>query len=419
MRTTIFFLLLVSSLICPTQLLEAQWVRTNTPETASPPWFEALITSGNNLFAGTWYFGFFLSTDHGLSWTSRDSGLTDHYVMSLGKSIIDSDTTIFAGTYGTGVFRTTNNGITWTPANSGLPVYNDGSGQFLTVQSILSFGNKVFAATYGQGVYSSTDAGDHWIASNHGIANSKVWSLAIKDTLIFANAGGLFRTNNYGQSWDSVAPWSGESIIVVGNRIIAGSEAVVFISTDDGTSWVPSNGTGWSVRTLFAIPDGNQNAKLLDGEQEGRVWLSTDLGMNWMPMSNGMDNYTTVNSFAIIGEQLYAGCNGSIWTIPLADITTSVNLQKNPAARHFSLGQNYPNPFNPTTTISFSIPSQQFVSLKIYDMLGREVTTLVSTELPQGYHSVQWNAENIPSGAYFYRLDAGTLKEVRSLVLLK
>jgi len=142
--------------------------------------------------------------------------------------------------------------------------------------------------------------------------------------------------------------------------------------------------------------------------------------MNWIPMSNGMDSYTTVNSFAVVGEQLYAGSDGhGIWTIPLADVTTQVNSLKSPALGQFALNQNYPNPFNPSTTISFSIPSLEFVSLKIYDILGREVTTLVSTQLAQGDHSVNWNAQNISSGVYFCRLEVGTHRQVRSLILIK
>jgi hypothetical protein len=85
----------------------------------------------------------------------------------------------------------------------------------------------------------------------------------------------------------------------------------------------------------------------------------------------------------------------------------------------FVLDQNYPNPFNPSTTISFSLPEKSFVSLKVFDLLGREVATLVSGELPAGNQSVQWNAANMPGGIYFYRLQAGTYSATKKLVLLK
>lgn len=98
---------------------------------------------------------------------------------------------------------------------------------------------------------------------------------------------------------------------------------------------------------------------------------------------------------------------------------TSVKRSSNDLPAHFNLDQNYPNPFNPVTTISFSLPSKSFVSLKVYDSLGREVITILSEELPAGTYSKQWNAADLPSGIYFYRLQAGSFTETKKLVLLK
>ncbi len=85
----------------------------------------------------------------------------------------------------------------------------------------------------------------------------------------------------------------------------------------------------------------------------------------------------------------------------------------------FALNQNYPNPFNPTTTISFALPSRSFVSLKVFDILGREVSTIVSGELQAGSYTRQWNASTFASGVYFYRLQAGSFVQTRELVLLR
>ena len=87
--------------------------------------------------------------------------------------------------------------------------------------------------------------------------------------------------------------------------------------------------------------------------------------------------------------------------------------------RGYELTQNYPNPFNPATTISFSVPAQSFVSLKIFDALGREISTLVSEQLFAGTYSRQWDAAGLPSGVYFYRLRAGLFIETKKLVLLR
>ena len=85
----------------------------------------------------------------------------------------------------------------------------------------------------------------------------------------------------------------------------------------------------------------------------------------------------------------------------------------------FTLFQNYPNPFNPNTTITFGLPLESFVSLKIFDALGREVSMLASEELRAGTHTRQWNAAALPSGVYFYRLQAGSFTETKKLLLLR
>lgn len=85
----------------------------------------------------------------------------------------------------------------------------------------------------------------------------------------------------------------------------------------------------------------------------------------------------------------------------------------------FILAQNYPNPFNPTTKISFKIPSKEFVTLKVYDVLGSEVSTLVNEEKPAGNYSVTFNAYSLSSGTYFYRLSSGSFTEVKKMILIK
>jgi sugar lactone lactonase YvrE len=99
---------------------------------------------------------------------------------------------------------------------------------------------------------------------------------------------------------------------------------------------------------------------------------------------------------------------------------TTTGVENTPEApRQFALSQNYPNPFNPSTTITFSLQSKTFVSLKIFDMLGREVAVLVNEQKPAGNYTRQWNAATMTSGVYFYRLQAGTYTETKKLVLLR
>jgi hypothetical protein len=87
--------------------------------------------------------------------------------------------------------------------------------------------------------------------------------------------------------------------------------------------------------------------------------------------------------------------------------------------KNFTLKQNFPNPFNPSTDISFDLLLSSFVSLKIFDITGREVATLISEKLSLGNHTRQWSANGLSSGVYFYRLQAGSYIETKKLVLVK
>ena len=99
--------------------------------------------------------------------------------------------------------------------------------------------------------------------------------------------------------------------------------------------------------------------------------------------------------------------------------TTTVGVNTLETIDGYVLGQNYPNPFNPATTISFSFPTQSFVSLRVFDALGREVSILLSEQLSAGTYARQWNATGLASGVYFYRLQAGPFVDVKKLVLLR
>ena len=85
----------------------------------------------------------------------------------------------------------------------------------------------------------------------------------------------------------------------------------------------------------------------------------------------------------------------------------------------FSLEQNYPNPFNPSTTIQFSIPSEGVIKLTVLNIIGEEIETLVNEYKTEGTHQVIFNAENIPSGIYFYKLDSGSFTQTRKMILIK
>jgi hypothetical protein len=87
--------------------------------------------------------------------------------------------------------------------------------------------------------------------------------------------------------------------------------------------------------------------------------------------------------------------------------------------KEYALAQNYPNPFNPSTTIGFAIPQGSFTTLKVYNILGQEVATLVNEEMKPGTYEVNWSASSNSSGVYLFRLQAGKFTETRRMILLK
>jgi hypothetical protein len=97
--------------------------------------------------------------------------------------------------------------------------------------------------------------------------------------------------------------------------------------------------------------------------------------------------------------------------------TSIANSEQNPVA--FKLEQNYPNPFNPVTQIAFQINSKSNVTLKIFDITGREIQTLVSSSLPEGYHTVQFDGRGLSSGVYFYTLTSDAFSVMKKMTLLK
>ncbi len=134
-----------------------------------------------------------------------------------------------------------------------------------------------------------------------------------------------------------------------------------------------------------------------------------------------------VNIWVTIGR----GNNGAVGTFFLLDDLSfgpalSVDEQRIDLPSGFELSRNYPNPFNPTTTLSFVISHPSFVTLTVYDVLGREVATLVNEVKQAGEYAVPWNAEGIASGVYLYRLSAGSVSgqagefmDIKKMLILK
>lgn len=149
------------------------------------------------------------------------------------------------------------------------------------------------------------------------------------------------------------------------------------------------------------------------------------------------DGYFTVDSNTIIGYegngviQFHGEVSRIAWNLPVAEshhgfsigvldsAVSNIGTPINKLPSQYHLSQNYPNPFNPSTVIEFSVPASQFVTLKVYNILGKEIATLVSDELKPGSHSYTFYSGNLAGGIYFYRLSAGEFNRTKKMVLVR
>jgi len=415
--------------------IRAQWVQTNGP---NEPYITHLLAipnaiGGTNLFASTRggslspdsVGGVFLSTNNGASWTSVNTGITRRYILSLAAS----ETTLFLGTLGArhGLYRSSNKGTTWTISDSGL----SGGNVWAIAATQDSIGKTTLLAATDFDVCRSTNNGTNWTQGSPGLTEPyqggyfpPVNDFAVSGTNVFAaTQDGVYLSTNNGASWtfrDSMMTYNQVYTIVVsrdGSTVFAGTNGNgMFRSTNNGTSWsVIDSGMpkSYYAVTSFSFSDTN----LFAGTTAG-VFLSTDKGTSWEAVNDGFTN-NYASSIVVCGTNLFAASGSNVWRRPLSEMITSVASHPVNLLTHFSLSQNYPNPFNPTTMISFFLPIRSFTSLKVFDILGREVSTLVSGELMAGPHTQQWNAEHMSSGLYFYRLQAGSFSATKKLLLLK
>ena len=197
----------------------------------------------------------------------------------------------------------------------------------------------------------------------------------------------------------------------------------VFRTTDAGNSWqsISSN-----------LPDAPVNDIIVDPDFAGRLFAATDVGVfitdnlgnSWSYLSENLPNspITDLVLHNPTSTLIAATFGRSMYSI---DLTTITNVKDEIASvNDFVLYQNYPNPFNPTTKIKFQIPDQvrndkSQVTLKVYDVLGNEVATLVNEEKPAGTYEVEFNGDNLPSGIYLYQLQEGSSTKTKKMVLLK
>ena len=280
------------------------------------------------------------------------------------------------------LFISTDSGDNWTqvtPSDTGFAVVA------LAVHP--TDPNTIFISRPNAEMLKSADGGENWEAIGSGLPDLCAMCLAVNPddpNILFTGMmmGGVYRSQNGGESWTQMC----SGLIPEGD--------ILDIAID------PSN-----TQVVYI------------GDRDSGVYYSTDGGDHWQPLQEGM-THRRINTLDISddGSVLYAGIEGDgVYRLGTpAETSVSPELSE---SIDWILTQNYPNPFNASTMIGYTIPISEMVSLKIYDLRGREVVTLVEERKQSGTYVVEWQAEDLPSGIYILRLAAGKHIETRKLIL--
>ena len=398
-------------------------------------WFE--ISCGYNFRLEKVYFtddlvGYMLgsgnllkTSDGGETWILLNP--TDHVIQNM--YFLNRDTGWVAGGEGT-ILKTTDGGATWK--------YQQFNGvQYSTLSSIFFIDDKN-GWSCGSGldvkggvILKTTDGGESWNLQQSG-ENSFIYSVCFTDInngWAVGDMGIMFSTIDGGTSW-----------IKEGSGTLSDLNAVSFKDNNEG--WVTGND---GIVLKYAPENGlpveltNFSASINSSNVELRWSTATELNNKgfeierkisntWETIGfvNGKGTTTDLTNYQFADELKSLNQTSTVYyRLKQVDFDGTYSYSKEAAVNFnliindFSLQQNYPNPFNPSTSINFSIPQNQQVTLKIYDILGNEVATLLNEAKQAGKYSVDFNASNLASGTYIYSLISGNYSQVRKMILIK
>ncbi len=434
------------------------------------------LLNPNVVYIGFKGEGIYKTTNGGTNWIEINSGFSNLIVRKI-VSHPGNPNILFAGTEIGGIYRTTTGGISWE--NVKQRIFDVYALAFDPVNP-----NKIYAGTYGDGLYKSIDGGSNWSLINTGLSNKKVWSIAVdpfNQAIVYsATDGGVFKSADGGLQWVKtnypsyygsysvlINP-TNSSILYVGSyeKVLQSSNAgsswselaanlsnnyimsltfkqaspnIIYYGGGDISSWdgtiyggiyrMALGGTIWyklvdKAYSTEIVINPSVSSEIYSSTRNEGIYCSRNSGDNWFKINNGLPTLT-VDGLCISGNSVYAAVrNGSIWK---TSTVTDMNENDNAIPVNYYLSQNYPNPFNPSTRIFYQIPQSGFVVLKVYDLLGREVSTLAKEYKNAGKYEIEFNASNLTSGVYFYRLQAGDpslrsgqgFSETKKLILLK
>ena len=352
---------------------------------------------------------FYRSTDFGDTWSVISSNFGP--ISAPCDIEVFADTSIILiGDNGTGIFRSTDYGLTWSQEYST-------SGEIPTVAVDLTNPGVAWATKWsgGGGLLKSTDFGDTWTAQN-GFNGTNMWGVHTQPTdgnVVIAgcySCGNTWRSKNSGQTWYQIPISSSNYQIAIVDSMNQFSaqgagfyklESQFFIPVEltSFTASVIKNDAQlfWSTATELNNL-GFEVEKSFDNENFEKIGFVPGFGTTTEPK-----NYSFTVENIVAGLQYYR-----IKQIDFDGTETVYNSVEveGPVPNEFALYQNHPNPFNPSTTISFSLPVDSDVKIRLYNMLGQTVSEILNKGFQAGTHEFEFNANGLSSGAYIYTIEA-------------
>ncbi|MGH1366307.1 MAG: ligand-binding sensor domain-containing protein [Calditrichia bacterium] len=370
----------------------------------------AMVSTSNGVFVASDTGGVFFSENGMSEWTQRNTGLSNLDVLDL---IATQSGNLFAATNGDGIFRSNDNGLNWTQANNGL-----GSSVVLTMAEAPA--GEVYAGTVLSGVFRSEDSGLNWEnKSDPSLLSTIVYKIAVDQSGdVFAGTAGegLYSSSSRGDSWDLIG-LSGIDVRTLEPDVAGGFLAGAWF---DGI--YRYSGVSWS---QIALPNTHvmdileAGPYMLAASHGAGIFRSDDAGANWVPFNDGLTN-AGVWSFVVDNAgHVYAGTNGSGVFRSMSPVLTGLEPTTSAVAKSFELKQNYPNPFNPATTIEFATRQSGSIYIDVVDPLGRTVAILLNESRAAGQYQLSFDAANLASGVYLYRMQFDGNIEVKKMLLVR
>jgi photosystem II stability/assembly factor-like uncharacterized protein len=275
-------------------------------------------------------------------------------------------------------------------------------------------------------IYATQDGGNSWYLQETFPEYSSIDGIELSGNLGWiitnsTNSDDILRSTEFGRSWEVMVDSinSPVDIAVYGDRAWFSYHNRVLRTMDAGNTWESFKIFDY-LQTIFSgcSIDFINESDGYAGTWDGRIFKTSDAGETWIEeeFPSAMPIYAI--DFVDVKRGWSFGSTGTI--LKRDPNSTNISIDQISAQiKNYSLSQNYPNPFNPSTVISYQLPISGKVSIKVYDILGREIVALIMEEKPAGNYEVEFDGTVLPSGIYFYRLQAGEFIESKKMVLLK